>query len=276
VCTIPLLFVFWKPKRLLRKVVYVMAPAAMLIAGAFLTHSRGALIALAVVAFLFLRKRIGLIMSAISAVLLFLAVGFEFSGGREVSASAGSDRTGLWGDGLQLLKSHPLFGVGYKQMQDYAGLTAHNSLVVVAAELGTLGLFSWMLFLVPSIRDAAAVGSSRLMGLPGGGQNLEEAPIGPPTERVADDAEDISRIGRAILLSVVALLVTGFFLSRAYALTFFVLMGMGKAIYEMALTRGMVPPRMQLFRSVRLSAVWTVALIFGLYVGLRIYNLAVR
>ena len=71
-----------------------------------------------------------------------------------ISAEAGADRTVLWGEDLALLKSHPLFGVGFGRMAEHTQLTAHNSIVVCAAELGLFGLYFWSMFLFATVRDA--------------------------------------------------------------------------------------------------------------------------
>src|ERR1035437_4572766 len=46
VCVIPLVFIFWRPKKMLRNFALVMLPVCALLFGVFLTHSRGALVAL--------------------------------------------------------------------------------------------------------------------------------------------------------------------------------------------------------------------------------------
>ena len=92
--------------------VFVILPACFLLFGAFLTHSRGAVLAILAMAVVALRRRIGTIPSLVLACALFAAASaLNFTGGREISASAGQDRTGLWSEGLELLKSHPFFGV---------------------------------------------------------------------------------------------------------------------------------------------------------------------
>src|SRR6201996_8205690 len=105
-----------------------------------------------------LRKKIGTAPSVIPAVLLFAGItASRYTGGRGISTTAGEDRTEYWGEGLELLKAHPLFGIGFGNMPDYIGHTAHNSIVVCAAELGLCGLFFWSMFLFPTFRDSLVV-----------------------------------------------------------------------------------------------------------------------
>jgi hypothetical protein len=49
-----------------------------------------------------------------------------------------------------------------------------------------------------------------------------------------------------LVLSLTGFLVAGWFLSRAYVMTFFLLGGMVEVVYEMALRRGMITSRLSL------------------------------
>ena len=94
VCVLPLLFIFWTPKRPLKNIPLVILPACVLLLGVFLTHSRGALLALLAIVIVALRRRIGTVPSLLLAGGLFAAASAaHFTGGREISAAAGEDRT---------------------------------------------------------------------------------------------------------------------------------------------------------------------------------------
>jgi hypothetical protein len=121
----------------------------------YLTHSRGAIVAFLAVVIIAGRRRIGTIPSLILAAVLFvIATAVGWSGGRDISVESGSGRMEAWSAGLDLLKHHPLFGVGFQRFGEYFEITAHNSIVVCAAELGMLGLFFWVMFVIPSFRDS--------------------------------------------------------------------------------------------------------------------------
>ncbi len=155
VSLIPCLFFFWRPKRFPLNLLFVLIPTAILLSGMFLTHSRGAIVALLAVIVVSARRRIGTIPSLIVAAVGFvIATVIGWSGGREISVGAGSDRMEAWSTGLGLIKTHPLFGVGYQRFSEYFIITAHNTVVVCAAELGMFGLFFWLLFVIPTLRDA--------------------------------------------------------------------------------------------------------------------------
>jgi hypothetical protein len=273
-CVIPLVFLFWKPGKTLRNILIVILPVCVLLLGAYLTHSRGALLALMVVAAVAARRRIGTIASVIAAGMLFAAsIALQFTGGRDISAAAGADRTALWGIALQLFKSHFLFGVGFGRMMEYAENTAHNSVAVCVAELGFFGLFFWTMFLLPTVRDALMIASSEKVteGQPIAAR-VDLFPQPADTTKTIDKAE-INRMGRLVFLSVLGFLVAGWCLSRAFVMTLFLLGGLVEVVYQMALQRGMVAPRMKLVRVLPYSAGLAVGLVLVLYVTLRILNM---
>jgi hypothetical protein len=274
VCTLPLLFVFWKKGKKVRNLFLVLLPAGVLLWGAFMTHSRGSILALMAMFVVAVRRRIGTVPSVVLAGALFaVATALHYTGGRDISTSAGEDRTELWGDGLQLLKSHPLFGVGYGNMPDYVGKTAHNTIVVCAAELGLCGLFFWSMFVLPSIRDALVVAAPKRKELSEGVPLTDVTfPLEPPALAIPE-ADEIRRYGRLLVLAFTGFMVTGWFLSRAYVLTLFLLGGLTEVIFDMANQRGMEITRMPLGRVLRYSALLTVGFILLMYVLLRIVNL---
>ena len=277
ICTIPLMFIFWRPKRGLGNFVFVILPVCVLMYGTFLTHSRGALLGLVAVAVVAARRRIGTLPSLLLAGGLFVGLmALNFTGGRDISADSGVDRTALWGESLQLFKSHPLFGVGVGRTAELTDShhTSHNSVAVCAAELGFFGLYFWSLFLFPTVRDALVIASPLKVNA-GNPAIIEEAPslLAMRKPETLDQAQ-VNQLGRLLLLSLTGFLVTAWFLSRTFAVTFFLLGGMVEAVFEMALQRGMIAPRMRLLRVLLYSGVLAVSLVLILYVMLRILNLA--
>ena len=276
VCVIPLVFIFWRSKRLLRNFMFVILPVCALLYGTYLTHSRGALLALIAVAVVAARRRIGTLPAMVIAGGIFAgAMALHFTGGRGISADTGSDRTELWSNGLQLLKSHPFFGVGVGNMPDFTDShhTAHNSVVVCAAELGMFGLFFWCLFLFPTLRDALMAASPNKIS---DGEEIppEEAPF-PLASRTIEaiDKTEVNRLGQLLVLSLTGFLVAGWFLSRAFVMTLFLLGGMVEVVYEMSLKRGMIAPRLRLARVLPYAGGFAVSLVLIMYIMLRVLNL---
>lgn len=275
VAVIPLAFIFWSPKKRLSNLVFVLLPVTALLFGDFLTHSRGSLLALLAIMIVAVRPRIGTLPSTILAGGLFVAAkALHFAGGRDISIEAGSDRTSLWGQGLQVFKQHPLFGVGFGRLPEYTDvhLTAHNSIVVCAAELGLLGLYFWSLFLFPTIRNALTLASPERVKE---SETVQEEPdLYPVPARKLEvlDKSDINHMGRILLLSLTGYLVAAWFLSRAYVVTLFMLGGFVEVVFEMALRSGMVAPRIKFGRVLVYSGVLAVSCILTMYIALRVVN----
>jgi O-antigen ligase len=146
---LPLAFIAWRRGRAVANFFVVLVPAALLLWTTYLTHSRGGLIALAAVALMAARKKLGTTASMVlAAVFIFGMLALDFTGGRGISAADGTDRLEAWANGLEMFKSAPLFGVGFNGFTDFLDITAHNSFVLCLAELGILGSTLWMALLV--------------------------------------------------------------------------------------------------------------------------------
>jgi hypothetical protein len=276
VCVIPLIFIFWRAKNTLGNIAFVILPECALLFGLFLTHSRGSLVALTAVAIVAARRRIGTLPALLLAGSLFAAaMALQFTGGRDISASAGEDRTALWGEGMQVLKAHPLFGVGFGNLGDFteSHKTAHNSILVCVAELGMFGLYFWSLFLFPTVRDALVIASPTKVSE---GEPIvpEEAPFPQAAWKIEPvDKAEVNRLGRLAVLSLTGFLVAGMFLSRAFVMTLFLLGGMAEVIFQMALQRGMIAPRLPLARVLLYAGGLAVSLLLMMYIIVRILNL---
>lgn len=54
-------------------------------------------------------------------------------------------RVDMWGKGVEMVESNPIFGVGKFNFKEYSGfLIAHNSSIEIMGELGFPGLFLWL------------------------------------------------------------------------------------------------------------------------------------
>jgi len=276
VCLVPLMFIFWEPKKHLQNFVRVILPNAVLLFGDVLTHSRGSLVALLTMVVVTARRKIGTLPAALAAGGIYAAAtALHFAGGREISAEAGSDRTSFWGEGLELLKQQPIFGVGFGNFKNMCGCghTAHNSIVVCAAELGLFGMFFWCVFLFSSARDAWAIASPAMVSDEKAIDPVSEFPGAAPIIDAGIDKAEINRLGRLVVLSLMGFLVAGLFLSRAYVMTLFLLGGVAEVVYEMALRRQMISPRLRMEKVLMYSAGLVVLFVLAMYVLIRILNL---
>jgi putative inorganic carbon (HCO3(-)) transporter len=158
---LPLAFIAWRRGRVITNFFVVLLPAALLLWTTYLTHSRGGLIAMAAVALMVARKKLGTTASTVLAgVFIFGMLALDFTGGRGISASNGADRLEAWANGLEMFKSAPLFGIGFNGFTDLYEITAHNSFVLCLAELGLLGSTLWLAMLVTT-----TAGLNRIIGL---------------------------------------------------------------------------------------------------------------
>ncbi len=133
----------------------------LLFYGIYLTNSRGGLLALmATVFFYFVRKtRKFVVGGAIGGLLAFAIFSFGPSRAGLMSAEEASamERVELWYQGILMMKSNPLFGVGFNMFTDRLGQTAHNSFILAGAELGFLGLFLWMALFYSSFKGLSII-----------------------------------------------------------------------------------------------------------------------
>ena len=268
---LPLLVIFWRKGHKAANFFLVLVPAALLLWTTYLTHSRGGLIALAALALVAGRRKLGTTASMVlAAVLIIGMIGLDFTGGRGISAADGSDRLEAWASGLEMFKSSPLFGIGFNAFTDFYEITAHNSFVLCLAELGMLGSVLWLALLV-----ATTMGLSRIIGeqekksakklfglLPlfeagfiRGTRALDSCPIsldgtvalndaayfsglpitataaGIEVETTSENSYPIVPMDWVVTmrLALVSFMTTSWFLSRTYAITMYLVLGLATA-----------------------------------------------
>jgi len=309
VALIPCVFFFWYKDKKIRNVIFVYLPIAFLLYGMFLTHSRGGMVALMVAAVVAGRRKLGVPGALVLGVALFAAMSLAgFSGGRDVSADAGEDRMEAWRAGLMMLRTHPLFGVGFRRFTEFHEITAHNIVMLLAAEVGLVGLFFWMMFCVPVVRDAfvaSGVPQSkddetkkielRKRKIPFSGEtgttpgsepvaiatalplavaSPSRGPYGGnfPNQMGGNETPDaeIHRLANLMLISFAGFLAAGWFLARSYTLSLFLNAGIVAAIYGMARKRGIAPPPFPMLRAAKLAVIASVVAITLIWLTLRI------
>jgi hypothetical protein len=175
-----------------------------------LTGSRGGqLVVIAVFGAYFVR-RYGFRGALIGAL---LALPVLVLGGRsgEEAESSSLERIDLLYEGMDMIRQYPLLGVGAGQFIDHAfnGMTAHNSYVLAAAELGAPGNMLWLMLLYTSIKIPWVVASR------------------PPAEL----DERIRPFAFALVVAFAGMLVGVFFLSFCYKAVLFVYFGLSGALY---------------------------------------------
>jgi len=185
-----------------------LAASTLLILGIFYTNSRGGVLSLivAIAGYYVLRYRnkTGLALG-VSLGICLLLVGPSRMGQMSAVEDSAYGRIEAWYEGFQMFKQSPFFGVGMDMFTEFHTLTAHNSFVLVMAELGLFGLFFFIgLFWVPLKKIK--------FFLWGEGRNSL------PTEAIA--------LFSAMAASLAAVMTAMFFLSRSYTLIPYVLIAL--------------------------------------------------
>lgn len=155
VMVLPMLFSRFNRRRKFRSALALAFPAGMLFYSIYLTHSRGAVLGIAALLLFGVNRAVGKTWTTLLLVAALIGASFVgIGGGRDFSTqeeSAGQ-RVEAWYEGLQMLRSNPVFGVGYGNFIEHHERTAHNSFVLGFAELGLPGYFVWMALLVLAYR----------------------------------------------------------------------------------------------------------------------------
>jgi O-antigen ligase len=203
--SIALLGMFWRRAQTGRNLALLGPPALVLLYATYLTFSRGGLLGLATVLFFAVyRKERRLIAILLAGFALLALSALKFTGGRAITVEPG--RIIAWGAGLSATIRHPLFGLGFGRFQEVNDFTAHNSFVLCFTELGLFGYFFWLGLIVTTLTGLSAL-----------------------TKVGAKTAKDPRFVGavHAIQAALGAFLVTGWFLSRTYTATMYILIALG-------------------------------------------------
>ena len=200
-----------------RNVLLVWLPVAVIIYGIYVTRSRGGVLALACVLGLLVRHRLGNSLSLATAGIAVVGLmGAGFVGSRSMSMDQSAEgRVEMWSAGLQNLKGSPVWGIGFSNFDGVNVKAAHSAYVQCFAELGIVGYILWLALMMVTLDDLRQI----------------HATAQP------EDA-DLRLWGRAIQVSLIGFLIGAIFLSRAYDVQLFILLGLGTAIGDVARRRG--------------------------------------
>jgi O-antigen ligase len=136
-----------------------------------LAQSRGGFLALAALVGAYAYRRVGRVATVIVlavVVVAGLAVGPSRIQNIDSQEASAQGRIEAWAAGLQMVKAHPILGVGYGEFSKYHVRVAHNSFVHVLAELGFvggflfIGVFYWHFASTSRTRNMAGAATSTL------------------------------------------------------------------------------------------------------------------
>jgi len=232
---------------------------AWLCYGVYLTDSRGAMLAIVGVLAIVAARRYGRVVMLITAALavpaLFAATRLSKLSASEESASM---RVDAWYEGLQMLRSHPLRGVGYGNFADQnAGLTAHNILILPMAELGLVGYAIWFAFVLYTVR--------MLWWVAHGSHARPTNDRKAPTHGNSAVMDEIAA-ARGLEVACVGYAISAFFLSQSFKALLYLLAGMVVARFISSSTLLPQAPRYQLIRDLPKLLVIALVSVVGMYV----------
>ncbi len=209
--------------------------------GIKLTDSRGTVLGLAAIIGMYSWRKFGLFktlfVSMLVLPLLFLASSrLDTIDPGEESAYG---RVEAWYEGIHMLIDDPFFGVGYGLFTDHHYLTAHNSYILVLAEMGIPGYFLWFSYFGTCIMMMYLLQKTTTKTIPEWKQIADSSFVSntEPTREATDEPEEKPDpedqvIARTLLLSLIGFATAAFFLSRSYSMPFFILCGMVVAHYQ--------------------------------------------
>ena len=219
VMTLPVAFFLFAQTKNAFRVVFAVAAVA-LVYGVYLTNSRGALLGLGALAAFWFILRFGATRTTAIGLAMLPVAFFAISKFRAIDPTEQSayGRIDAWYQGIQMLIGNPILGVGQDNFLDYHYLTAHNSFVLVFAELGMLGYFFWFAFVFFCVLGILVLWNKKI---------AEEF-----TERIGEFDKSL---GKCLTFSMLGFLVTGFFLSRAYSPLLYIYCGLATATFYQAI-----------------------------------------
>lgn len=193
----------------------------------YLTDSRGAMLAALLILAMHLSTVYGRVKTAVAGGIAMVLLSFVKTRLDKLDAGEQSafERIEAWYQGIQMLKSNPLFGVGFKQFQEHHERTAHNSFILVFAETGLIGFFFWLSIVLVSFYLLI-----RLTSL----DEDQACQENDPDKKAL--WLDYKKTGWLLLMSLSGYVAGAFFLSRSYDTFFYIVFGL-VAGYSLALQR---------------------------------------
>jgi O-antigen ligase len=217
---LPLTFVLLKHAGFFLRIV-VWASAAMMVLGVYLTNSRGGVLGLLALAGAWAWQKYGAAKSIVLGLLMTPMAFFVLARFRAIDPdeSSASSRLDAWYQGILMLRTNPIFGFGQNSFLDHHHLTAHNSFVLVMAELGLSGYLLWAGFIFFAFIAMLVLWKSGFKGA------------------VVDEVVEEERfVAKCLTFSMIGFLTTGFFLSRSYAPILYLLVGLMMATFYRAVS----------------------------------------
>lgn len=206
--------------------VFWLALAGLLVYGCYLTNSRGTMLALLALLAVYTWKKYGVLAAGTLASVALAGLMALPSRMQEldVSEESAMGRVEAWYEGIQMFMSHPLFGIGAGGYSDMYNLTAHNSFVLVLAEMGFVGFTIFLAMVVYCFRMT-------LVPMRLGDEMIDDVPMDVPDDVALEQWRADRALTFSLLLSLSGFFTSAFFLSRSYVVILYVLVALVVANY---------------------------------------------
>ncbi|WP_394826572.1 O-antigen ligase family protein [Pendulispora albinea] len=172
------------------------------------TQSRGGVLVLAAVLGAYFIRRYGYKGAFAGVSMALPLIMFGGRGGEEAESSS-LERLGALYEGVDMFRASPIFGVGQGQFVENYFITAHNSYLLAAAELGLPGLFLFSMLLYVSMKIPYVVAF----------------------HWVDDLDERLRPFALSLFVAFVGILIGITFLSFCYHAMLFIYLGLAGALY---------------------------------------------
>lgn len=237
----------------------------LLLWGAYLTNSRGTLLALVAMLGVYVwRKRGPFTAGALGAVAL---AGLMMLPSRlqemEVSEESAMGRVESWYEGIWMFVHNPVFGIGAGGYSDLHELTAHNSFVLVLAETGFVGFTIWLAIVGYCFRMMLAV-------LKRGDDIIDDVPLEVPDEVALADWQRDKALTLTFLMSLTGFFTAAFFLSRSYVVILYLLVALVVAHYTRMRETYPSLPQFTLTKDILRWPIYSVIGVIGLYLTVKV------
>lgn len=265
VMTIPFVLYFYTQGKFLTKL--IMTTILIIFGyGIYLTASRGTMLgAGALVGIYFLVMNAGPRLFIFSIILAPIAATVIASLQSSIDASA-NGRLEAWYFGIQMLMANPIFGIGRGQFAEEHGLVAHNSYIHVAAELGIPGYTLWGGTLIFTLLTGYLFIKARKSN------HITSKCNESKPEEISKECQQELLLNKTIFFSLIAFMITGFFISRMFTLLLYIFLGMAIASHVRVIK--LIPEYKEYFsvaiaiKSMRYCWVIIVAVYIALKMGL--------
>jgi hypothetical protein len=196
-----------------RRVATLLALGVMLALGLWAvvyTQSRGGQLVLATVVVLMFARRFGWWSIVAGGLVTVPIILLSWRSGADADSSS-VERAEILSEGLQMLKAHPLVGIGVGQFaeENPMNMAAHNSYLLIATEIGLPGFLIWCGLVWMTIKIPVAIA------------------LRPP----AGVDQRLVLFAEALAASTIGLHIGVFFLSFVYKHIFFVWLGLAGGLY---------------------------------------------